>query len=58
VICGIASGLAAMLLREHITVGLTALIAVILIDLLSPIVTRFIKPTPFGGNIAPQKEEK
>ena len=58
VICGIASGLAAMLLREHITVGLTALIAVILIDLLSPVVNRFIKPTPFGGNIAPQKEEK
>jgi len=57
VICGVIGGLCTMLLRGHIPLFLTALIAVILVDVLTPIANRFIKPTPFGGNIAPQKEE-
>ena len=56
VICGVLGGLLTMLLRGRIAVGLTALIAVILIDLIVPIVDHFIKPTPFGGYIAPKKE--
>ncbi len=56
-ICGVLAGLITMLLRGHIAVGLTALIAVILIDLLVPIVDHFLKPIPFGGYITPQKEE-
>ena len=58
VFCGALCGIATMLLRGRIPLFLTALIAVILIDVLSPIVNRFIKPSPFGGNITPQKEEK
>ena len=54
---GIAGGLVTMLLRGHIAVGATALIAVVFIDLVTPIVDRFLKPAPFGGNIAPPKEE-
>ena len=37
--------------------GITAPIAVVIIDLALPLVDKFIKPTPFGGNITPQKEE-
>lgn len=57
VICGIAAGVITMLLRGHIAVGLTALIAVVAVDLITPIADLFLKPVPFGGNIAPQKEE-
>ncbi len=57
VILGIVGGLVTMLLREVIDVGLTALIAVVIIDLALPLVDKFIAPTPFGGKIAPQKEE-
>jgi electron transport complex protein RnfD len=58
VFCGALGGVSTMLLRGRIPLFLTALIAVVLIDVLSPIINRFIKPTPFGGNITPQKEEK
>jgi electron transport complex protein RnfD len=56
-ICGVAGGLITMLLRGHVMLGITAPIAVVIIDLALPLVDKFIKPTPFGGNIAPQKEE-
>lgn len=55
--CGIIAGIVTMLLRGHIAVGLTALIAVILIDIIAPLSDKIIKPTPFGGYIASSKEE-
>ncbi len=57
VFCGVFGGIVTMLLRGRIPLFLTALIAVILIDVLSPVANRFIKPTPFGGSIAPQKDK-
>lgn len=57
VICGVGGGLITMLLRGLAPVGITALIAVIVIDLIAPIIDHFMKPIPFGGNITPQKEE-
>ncbi len=56
-LCGIAAGLITMLLRGYVAAGLTALIAVILVDVAMPIVDKFIVPAPFGGNLAPKKEE-
>ena len=46
-----------MLLRGHVSVGITALAAVVLIDLIVPVIDRFIKQSPFGGSITLQKEE-
>ena len=56
-ICGVIGGLTAMLLRGHVSVGLTALTAVLLIDIIAPVVDIFLKPIPFGGNLAPQTED-
>lgn len=58
VACGIVAGLTTMLLRGHIAVGVTALIAVILIDVIAPIVDKIIRPMPFGGNISPQNNKE
>ena len=57
IVCGVAAGLITMLLRGHVMLGITAPIAVIIIDLALPLVNKFIKPMPFGGNLTPQKEE-
>lgn len=57
VILGITGGLVTMLLRGIVSVGLTALIAVVFIDLALPLIDRFIAPTPFGGKITPLKKE-
>ena len=56
-ICGIISGIIAMLLRSILPIDITALIAVISVGIIAPIINIFIKPTPFGGYILPQKEE-
>ncbi len=57
VICGVLAGIITVLLRGYIAIGLSALIAVVFIEIALPIVNRFVKTTPFGGNITPKKEE-
>ncbi len=55
---GFIGGMVTVFVRRGFDVGISALVGVTAVNLVTPVIDKFLRRAPFGGYITPEKEEK